>query len=98
MSLALSFDAAGQVQNITPPPRTALPGTAWRIPRATRSDARSCPTVQQTLEDGPFYARSLLATQLCGERATAVHESLCLQRWARPVVQAMLPFRMPRRG
>jgi carotenoid 1,2-hydratase len=36
-------------------------------------------------------------SQLFGEAATAVHESLDLDRFASPWVQAMLPFRMPRR-
>lgn len=49
-----------------------------------------------TFEDAPFWPRSLLATRLCGRSATAVHESLSLDRFALPVVQAMLPFRKPR--
>ena len=52
----------------------------------------------QTLEDGPFYARSLLDTRLLGEPAMAVHESLSLQRFRAPWVQVLLPFRMPRRA
>jgi hypothetical protein len=41
--------------------------------------------------------RSLLQTRLLGESATAVHESLSLRRFSAPWVQALLPFRMPRR-
>jgi hypothetical protein len=33
-----------------------------------------------------------------GRRLEAVQESLSLTHLTRPVVQAMLPFRMPRRG
>ena len=98
LSLALAFDAQGRVQDFPPPPRVSLPVTAWRLPRHTRSDAPAQTRVYQKLEDGPFYARSLLSTQLLGETVTAVHENLSLQRWKLPVVQAMLPFRMPRRG
>ncbi|MBC7436164.1 MAG: carotenoid 1,2-hydratase [Bdellovibrionales bacterium] len=98
MSLALAFDGQGGATRFTPPPACTLAPTAWRVPRATRSDASQPVQVAQTLEDSPFYARSILQTHLLGEPATAVHESLCLQRWARPVVQLMLPFRMPRRG
>ena len=39
-----------------------------------------------------------MQTELLGQAATAVHETLDMRRWVRPVVQAMLPFRMPRRG
>lgn len=85
------------VQRFKAPGRTALPRTGWRLPRETRADTGATPRVLQTLEDGPFYARSLLQTQLLGESATAMHESLSLQRWASPAVQWMLPFRMPRR-
>jgi carotenoid 1,2-hydratase len=52
--------------------------------------------VRQTLEDGPFYARSILSTRVFGEDVPAMHESLSLDRFRKPWVQAMLPFRMPR--
>jgi carotenoid 1,2-hydratase len=52
--------------------------------------------VRTTLEDTPFYARSVLETEVFGKRATAMHESLSLTRFSKPWVQAMLPFRMPR--
>ncbi len=97
-SLALAFAAQGAVQHMPPPPCTPLPATQWRLQRTTRSDAANDTSVIQGLEDGPFYSRSLLRTQLLGESATAVHESLSLQRWKQLLVQAMLPFRMPRRG
>ena len=97
LSLALAFDAQGRATHFPPPPPVALPATRWRLPRTSRSDAPDQTGVTQTLEDGPFYARSVLRTQLLGEAASAMHESLSLQRWQQPVVQAMLPFRMPRR-
>ena len=50
----------------------------------------------RTLEDAPFYARSLVAAKLLGESVILMHESLSLDRFRMPVVQAMLPFRMPR--
>src|SRR5207344_599512 len=37
-SLALAFDAAGRAQPIDPPPRIALPASAWRVARGTRCD------------------------------------------------------------
>lgn len=95
-TLALEIDAAGRVTRFDPPPAVALPRTFWGIERHTRADG-AC-TVVRTLEDGPFYARSLLSTQLRGEPARAFHESLSLERFASPIVQWMLPVRMPRRA
>jgi carotenoid 1,2-hydratase len=93
-SLALRFDRRGGCESFAPPPRVSLPRTLWRLPRATRGEAR----VTRTLEDTPFYARSLLRQRLFDEELVSVHESLSLDRFRMPVVQAMLPFRMPRRG
>lgn len=96
-SLALRVTPDGAVAAIAPPPPVALPRTAWRIARHTRSDAGEAVQRHQTLEDTPFYARSRIETRLLGEPATIFHESLNLDRFAAPIVQAMLPFRMPRR-
>ena len=82
------------------PPELATPmaRTRWGIERACHSTAPSAPTVSATLESGPFYARSLINTQWFNEPVAAVHESLSLTRFANPIVQGMLPFRMPRRS
>jgi carotenoid 1,2-hydratase len=95
-SLALEIDAAGRVRPFDAPPMTALPRTFWGIDRRTRADARC--EVLRTLEDSPFYARSLLSTRLLGQPACAIHESLSLDRFASPIIQWMLPVRMPRRA
>jgi carotenoid 1,2-hydratase len=98
-SLALRFHPdADRAVPFDAPPRAALPASGWRVARETRSDAGSVAQVRTSLEDGPFYARSVVDTRLSGQPATAVHESLDLDRFAAPWVQAMLPFRMPRRG
>ncbi len=96
-SLALAFARDGSVQAFEPPSPAALPRTGWRIERSVRSDAGLTPSVQRTLEDTPFYARSLVRAGWLGEPVSAMHESLSLDRFKQPVVQAMLPFRMPRR-
>jgi carotenoid 1,2-hydratase len=54
--------------------------------------------VLQALEDTPFYSRSVLQAQLCGERVTAIHESLDVPRLVSLPVRCMLPWRMPRRA
>ncbi len=96
--LGWRFDEGGRATPIAPGPIAALPGSGWRIARETRSDRGQLAVLVETLEDTPFYARSLVKTSLAGESVTAMHESLSLDRFANPVVQAMLPFRMPRRS
>ena len=96
-SLALRIDRRGGVDQVAPPPPAPLPRTLWRVARPTRADAGTAPVVRQTLEDTPFYSRSVVDTALFGEQVTAVHESLSLDRFRAPWVQAMLPFRIPRR-
>lgn len=96
LDLAIKFDRNGEMQSFDAPALQRLPRTPWRVDRSARSEAGA--RVVQTLEDSPFYARSVIATTLLGEHATLMHESLSLDRFKMPVVQAMLPFRMPRRG
>lgn len=96
-SLALRFDRAGEVSTFEAPPRVPLPTTStWGIERDTRSDGGDGASVVETLEDTPFYARSLIKAQLMGESVTAMHESLSLDRFATNWVRLLLPFRMPR--
>ncbi len=95
-SLSLLFNPIGQIEKFELPPQFALPPTRWRIPRETRAeDARSVRIVK-TLESAPFYARTLISTRLLGQQGLAIHESLSLDRFRSGLVQAMLPFRMPR--
>ena len=82
------------MQTFVPPPMVALKRTGWRIGRSVRSEDAA--GVVKTLEDAPFYARSVISAKLLGEPVTLMHESLSLDRFSMPVVQAMLPFRMPR--
>jgi carotenoid 1,2-hydratase len=50
----------------------------------------------RTLEDTPFYARSLIEATIDGEHGRGLHESLDMRRFTQPWVQTLLPFRMPR--
>ncbi len=95
-SLALKFTADGRVEAIAAPPVRRLPMTKWRTSRHTRADPGEPVRLLKTLEDAPFYSRSLLSTCLLGERAEAIHESLDLDRFRSGWVQCLLPFRMPR--
>lgn len=94
--LARTYSPEGAMHEIETLPAVALPATLWGIKRDCYSSANAAPSVAATLESGPFYARSLIQTAWLGEPVTAVHESLSLTRFAKPVVQVLLPFRMPR--
>jgi len=96
-TLALRFGPDGAAERLDSPPTIRLPGTGWRLPRYTRVDAGHSASVRKTLEDAPFYSRSLLSTHVAGRSAPAIHESLDLDRFKAPWVQCMLPFRMPKR-
>ena len=96
--LALRFDRSGTVEPFEPPPRQALPRTGWRIGRTVRSDPDAPARVAETLEDTPFYVRSVIESGLRGERVTSMHETLNVPRFASTAVRLMLPWRMPRTG
>ncbi len=93
---ALRFDPSGTAHEEDMPPAVPLPRTWWAMQRTARSDGPA--RVTKTWEDAPFYARSTLRSRLFGTDVAAVHESLSLDRLRSPVVQWMLPYRMPRIG
>jgi carotenoid 1,2-hydratase len=96
--LALEIGPDGSATRFLAPPSQPLPATLWRIPRHMRADPGTDARLIRTLEDAPFYARSLVETRIAGQSITGVHESLSLRRFAKPWVRALLPFRMPRAG
>jgi carotenoid 1,2-hydratase len=85
---------AGQAQACGVPAQHDLPRGFWGMSRSVNSEAQ--PTLISKLEDAPFYTRNHIGLTLNGARQDAFHESLSLQRFVHPVVQLMLPFRMPR--
>ncbi|MEO1016067.1 MAG: carotenoid 1,2-hydratase [Pseudomonadota bacterium] len=93
-SIAAEFLADGSSSDLEPSPLHRLPRTFWRLPRSTRSPRPV--RVKATFEDAPFYSRSLLSMDLDGQAVPAFHESLSLDRFRHPIVQMLLPFRMPR--
>ncbi len=95
-SLAVKVAADGAIESFTPPAPAQLPATRWwRIARGTRAEGGQAKVIR-TLEDTPFYSRSLLRSQFLGEPTDWVHESLSLDRFGRAWVRCLLPFRMPR--
>jgi len=91
------FSKDGSHAPFEAPRRQALPLSAWRIERAMCSESSAGPKILSTLEDTPFYARSLIETRLLGEDLTAVHETLSVPRLVSLPVRFMLPWKMPRR-
>ena len=108
--LAELFKPDGSSESFTPAAqREPLAASLWRVDRGVRSDGSgnggkmsgiSAPRTKilDTLEDTPFYTRSLLQTTLLGERVIAVHETIEPQRLRNLGVRMMLPWRMPRRA
>ncbi|MGJ3230821.1 MAG: hypothetical protein ACFE0P_03410 [Oceanicaulis sp.] len=93
--LALSIGRDGKARRFEAPPVAPLPKVGWGVARATRSHGAA--RVVKTLEDTPFYSRSLVETEILGAPRTFMHESLDLDRFASGWVKTLLPFRMPRK-
>ncbi|WP_232367351.1 hydroxyneurosporene dehydrogenase [Altererythrobacter lutimaris] len=93
---ALRFAENGEPEAEAIPAKAALPRSGWQVERSTRSSSGRA-SIIRTWEDTPFYSRSELATELHSEPVVAVQESLDLNRFRSPVVQFMLPYRMPRK-
>ena len=94
--IAAAFDRKGGVRPLPAAPQHDAGKTLWRVERPYRSEGLHSGVIK-TVEDTPFYARSLLKQTIEGQDCTAIHESLDVTRYERPIVQAMLPWRMPRR-
>lgn len=97
LELAVSIDRSGEVQEITAPPSTGFRRSLWQVRRETRADAGFIPQQRLNMLDAPFYSRSLVETQLMGEKSIGVHEALDLTRFRQPVLKPMLALRVPRR-
>jgi carotenoid 1,2-hydratase len=96
--LAMRVSPDGRFTPIAAPRRTRLPRAFWGVARYGHHDEGVTPKLARTLEDGPFYTRSLVDTVIDGEPVRLMHEGLSGDRFALPIVKAMLPFRMPRRA
>jgi carotenoid 1,2-hydratase len=97
--MALMIDRDGSIRDFEPPPVVPLkPGLIWRAKRSIGCETGFQPEIIHTLEDTPFYARSLVKTRLLGEDVTSFHESLDCNRLRQTWVKTLLPFRMPRRA
>ncbi len=95
MSFGRGFNK-GVISECNIPQTNKLPNGFWGMKRTVNSE--TTPKLISTLEDAPFYTRNHVAITVDGVQVDAVHESLSLDRFVHPVVQLMLPFRMPRRA
>jgi carotenoid 1,2-hydratase len=94
-ALALRVRASGRVDAIDAVP-AGLPRTVWGLERRAQVDAGANARVVRGLEDGPFYARALVATRLDGRHVLAMHETLDARRLRRAWVRFLAGFRMRR--
>lgn len=94
--VARAFDADGAARELPRLDARPLGDTRWGLAREIAADPGSSPRLLRTYEDTPFYARSLAAATFGGRPATVVHEAVSLDRFTRPWVQFLLPFRMKR--
>ncbi len=94
--LGLRFGADGSDDRFEPPESIDMKPGFWGVARGVPCAAGHKPVLVRTLEDSPFYNRSIIETHILGETARFMHESFSGRRFASPIVKMMLPFRMPR--
>lgn len=93
-ALAMSVDASGTTSPLTRLCPVSLPRSRWALPQHTRADPGSEARLVRRLEDGPFYARSLIETTIEGQRCPAVHETLVGRRLDHGWVRFCTGYRM----
>jgi len=98
LEAAVAFDKNGTAATISAPERTPFKRTLWALRRETRADAGTTPRQVKSMLDAPFYSRSVVETQISGEKVQGVHEALDLNRYANPFLKPMLAVRVPRRA
>lgn len=96
-TLALGYHRDSSITMTEAAPRQPLPRTGWMVSRDTRAEPARPARILRTLEDTPFYSRSLIAQGQASSETRAVHESVDLDRFRSRWVQVLLPFKMPRR-
>ncbi len=97
-ALAFRVSPRAEVEDLERVWSAPLPRTLWGLERHARVDEGSGARVVRSLEDGPFYGRSLVETRLGKRPVVAMHEVLAAHRLRRAWVQALTGFRMRRRG
>ena len=98
LTAAVAFDEHGGARMAEAPGAVAFRRSLWGVRRETRADPGVSPRQVMAMLDAPFYARSVVRTQVNGEEVTGVHEALDLRRFRSPLIKPMLAFRVPRRA
>ncbi len=93
-SLALKVSPSGAAEQLDGVSRAPLRRTVWGLERRVPVDEGHEGRAVQSLEDGPFYARSLIETRIGGRRVLAMHEALAADRLRRGWVRFLASFRM----
>jgi carotenoid 1,2-hydratase len=75
---------------------TLLGTTRFGLPISVRCPGKGWPRLARTVEDGPFYARSIVSHRDGELASTGIHEVVSLDRFASSWVQFLIPFRMRR--
>lgn len=84
------------VERSTALERAPLSRTRWGLEREIACDRGASPKLATTMEDTPFYSRSLVRAPVHGEEALIMHESLSMDRFVAPWVRFLVPFRTRR--
>lgn len=98
LTAAIAFDARGGARMAEAPGAVRFRRSLWGVRRETRADPGVMPRQVMAMLDAPFYARSVVRTQVNGEEVTGVHEALDLRRFRSALIKPMLAFRVPRRA
>jgi carotenoid 1,2-hydratase len=96
--LALRFASGEKPEAFSPGVRQSLGRTAWGIHRHSFREGEKATRLEESLEDTPFYARSVIRATMLGHDVVAMHETLDARRFSSPWVQSLLPWRMPRQA
>lgn len=97
LATALTFTRDGQVAEHQAPPKARFSRSLWAVARETRADPGYRPHQAMAMLDAPFYARSMVRTQLEGVETVGVHEALDLRRFRSNLLMPMIAVRVPRR-
>jgi carotenoid 1,2-hydratase len=84
----------GQTHDLELNQAVQLGRSRWGIRRQTRFQSGKQPRLLRSLENSPFYTRSLLRWFYASRSAEGVHESMDLDRFRRPWVKFLFYLRM----
>jgi carotenoid 1,2-hydratase len=93
---ALLFHERGGVTELNSLQKATLKRGGWGVRRETRADHTNAARLCHALVDAPFYTRDVIEVEFLGQTCLAVHEALDLERFTRPWVRFLIPFRVRR--